>query len=109
MKHHTAAEYGVTVKGLKGDNQMKYYPTDWKGIETGVKEMWNKIKAVVHGCTTERLLKELSEMELCDPLFVSVYMAELCERGGLDMDDYKDFDDCLNAILHEYDVRNGEV
>ena len=88
---------------------MKYYPTDWKGIEVRFVTMKNIIKTMVHNSTTEQLLKELAKIELCDPEFVSDAMAELCERGGLDMNDYKDFDDCLNAILHEYDVRNGEV
>lgn len=106
MKHHTAAEYGVTAQGLKGDKQMKYYPTDYKGIGL-VFEMRNKIKTMVHGCTTSYLLALLSD-ELSDGELISYVMAELCERGGLDKADYKDFDDCYNAIMHEFDVRNGE-
>lgn len=109
MKHHTAAEYGVTAQGLKGDKQMKYYPTDYKNIEIDFKEMRSRYKlmALVHGCTTSYLLALLSD-ELSDGELIPYVMAELCERGGLDMADYKDFDDCCNAILHEFDVRNGD-
>lgn len=70
---------------------------------------YSEIKTMVHTYTTEQLLKDLAEMELCDSEYTVAVMDELCERGGLDMSDYKDFDDCLNAILHEFDVRNGEV
>lgn len=57
---------------------------------------------------TEWLMNTLLELGSWDHDFVLPIMAELCERGGLDLADYKDCDDCYNAILHEFDVRNAE-
>ena len=57
---------------------------------------------------TERLLDILETIVSWDFDCVAPVMAELCERGGLDLADYMDCDDCYNALLHEFDIRKED-
>lgn len=57
---------------------------------------------------TEDLLDILEETDFFDYDHVIPILTELCERLGLDIDDYWCCDDCYMAILHELGYKEGE-
>lgn len=51
--------------------------------------------------STECLLNILKGLDIFDYDHVFPILTELCERLGLDIDDYWNHEDCYTAILHE--------
>ena len=66
------------------------------------------IEFPIHTYSNTYLFTLLAEIPTWDYDFVLPVMAELCERGGLDLADYMDCDDCYNALLHEFDIRKED-
>jgi len=58
--------------------------------------------------STENLLNILELTDFYDYDHVIPILEELCERLGLDIDDYWCCDDCYTAILHELGYKEGE-